>query len=175
MNILFYLILSLLLIILETVVMPCFQMFGRFYDLLIPFVLYLGLYRPVREGLPFVLLLGFMVDCLSGGPSGLFLTIYFWLFILTRWIVTFLHAGNKWLWIISVAIGVLVEDLIIIATLNLLGDSTVAPAQSADRVVGQLLWALCTGPVFITGIGWAQRWWGERIFQLAFRIKEQRV
>lgn len=161
------------MIILKTVVMPYFQLLGQFYDPLIPFVLYLGLYRPVREGIPFVLLLGFTVDSLSGGPSGLFLTIYFWLFILTRWIVTFLHAGNKWLWVTSVAVGVLIEDLMVVATLNLLGDSTAAPAQWGDHVAVQMVWALCTGPVVLIGIGRIQRWWSERSSQLTVRIKEQ--
>jgi len=63
----------LVLVILQTTVMPSLSLPGRFYDLMIPFVVYLGLSRPVREGLLFVCLIGFIMDNLSGSPFGLYL------------------------------------------------------------------------------------------------------
>jgi cell shape-determining protein MreD len=173
MNILFYTGLSLILVILKTTLMPYFSMFDQFYDLLIPFVFYLGLYRPAREGIPFILLLGFTLDSLSGGPFGIFLTTYFWLFVLTRWFVTFLHAGNKGLWLIAVAAGVLIENLIIIATIFWLGEASALPPGWDDRVVTQLLWALCTGPVWIIVISMAHRKWSGWVGRIAAGLKEQ--
>ena len=124
MNFLFYAFLSLFLVILKTTLMTYFSMFDQFYDLLIPFVFFLGLYRPAREGIPFILLLGFVLDSLSGGPFGIFMTTYFWIFVLTRWLVTFMHAGNKGLWLIAVAVGVLIENIIIIATILWFGKAS---------------------------------------------------
>jgi len=173
MNILFYMGLSLILIILKTTLMPYFSMFDQFYDLLIPFVFYLGLYRPAREGIPFILLLGFTLDSLSGGPFGIFLTTYFWMFVLTRWVVTFLHAGNKGLWLIAVAAGVLIENLIIIATILWLGEASELPLGWSDRVVTQLLWSLSTGPVLIIVISMAHRKWSGWANRIVAALKEQ--
>lgn len=173
MNFLFYMCLSLILVILKTTLMPYFSIFDQFYDMLIPFVFYLGLYRPAREGIPFILLLGFTLDSLSGGPFGIFLTTYFWMFVLTRWFVTFLHAGNKGLWLIVVAAGVLVENLIIIATILWLGEASELPPGWGDRVVTQLLWALSTGPVLIIAISIAHRKWSGWAGRIVAVVKEQ--
>jgi rod shape-determining protein MreD len=173
MNFLFYMCLSLILVLLKTTLMPYFSMFDQFYDMLIPFVFYLGLYRPAREGIPFILLLGFTLDSLSGGPFGIFLTTYFWVFVMTRWGVTFLHAGNKGLWLIAVAAGVLIENLIIIATILWLGEASGLPPEWGDRVVTQLLWALFTGPVLIIAIYSAHRKWSGWLSRIVAAVKEQ--
>ena len=64
----------LFLVILQTTVMPYLPLLDSFYDLLIPFIVFIGLSRPVRESLPFVFCLGFIMDNLSGSPFGLYLT-----------------------------------------------------------------------------------------------------
>jgi rod shape-determining protein MreD len=85
----------LFLVILQTTVMPYLPLLDKFYDLLIPFIIYLSLSRPVRESLPFVLFLGFIMDNLSGGPFGLYLTTYFWLYVGVKGITTFIQVGNR--------------------------------------------------------------------------------
>lgn len=175
MNVLFYMTLSLFLIVLKTTLMTYFAAFDQFYDILIPFVFFLGLYRPAREGIPFILLLGFALDSLSGGPFGIFLTTYFWMYVLTRWLVTFMHAGNKGLWLIAVAAGVLVENFIIIATVLWLGEASALPPGWGDRVVTQLLWAIATGPVLLLAISIAHRKWSRWAGRIAAALKEQEV
>jgi len=175
MNIFFYTSLSLILVVLKTTLMSYFSIFDHFYDILIPFVFYLGLYRPAREGVPFILLLGFTLDSLSGGPFGIFLTIYFWLFVLTRWLVTFLHAGNKGLWLIAVAAGVLIENLMIIAAILLFGEASELPSGWGGRLVTQLLWALGTGPILIIAISRAHRKWSGWADRIVAGLKEQEV
>lgn len=173
MNFLFYMGLSLILVILKTTLMPYFSMFDQFYDILIPFVFFLGLYRPVRESIPFILLLGFTLDSLSGGPFGIFMTTYFWLLVLTRWVVTFLHAGNKGLWLIAVAIGVLIENFIVIATILWLGETSDLPAGWGGRLVAQLLWALGTGPFLIIAISTLHSKWRGWVDRMTAALKEQ--
>jgi cell shape-determining protein MreD len=90
----FYIGTCLLLIIVQTTVLTYSNAIGGIYDLLIPFVIFLSICMPVRECLPFILVLGFIVDNLSGSPFGLYLTFYFWLFVGMRWIIKYLRAGN---------------------------------------------------------------------------------
>ena len=138
----------LFLVILQTTVMPTLPLLDSFYDLLIPFVVFLGLSRPVRESLPFVFFLGFIMDNLSGSPFGLYLTAYFWLFIGVKGITKLLQVGNR-LFIIAliVAAGVLLENLIFLGTLTILGPDQQLAGNAAQTVTIQVLWAIWTGPV----------------------------
>ena len=140
----------LFLVILQTAVMPNWPLLDSFYDLLIPFVVFLGLSRPVRESLPFVFFLGFIMDNLSGSPFGLYLTAYFWLFIGVKGITKLLQVGNR-LFIITliVVVGVLIENLIFLGTLTILGPDQKLSGNAAKTVTIQVLWAAWTGPVFL--------------------------
>ena len=58
MNYGYYLIISLALIILDTALVPTVPFSAMFYDLMIHFVVYIGLFRPLKEGLAVVFVLG---------------------------------------------------------------------------------------------------------------------
>ena len=49
-------------ILLQTTIFPLLPPFGRFFDLIIPFVVYLGLKRPGKENLPIIIILGVIAD-----------------------------------------------------------------------------------------------------------------
>jgi len=140
----------LVLVILQTTVMPHLSLLDRLYDLLIPFIVYLGLSRPVREGLLFVCFLGFIMDNLSGSPFGLFLTSYFWLFIGVKGITQLLQVGKR-VFIITfiVAAGVLAENLIFLGSFAIFSPEQPFAGDAAKIVAVQVLWALLTGSVFL--------------------------
>ena len=52
------------------------------------------------------------MDNLSGSPFGLFITVYFWIFVIVSWGTKFLHVGNRILILIVVAAGVLIENFV---------------------------------------------------------------
>lgn len=140
----------LFLVILQTTVISYLPLLNNFYDLLIPFIVYLGLSRPVRESLPFVFFLGFIMDNLSGSPFGLFLTAYFWLFVGVKGITQLLQVGNR-LFVITliVAAGVLIENLIFFGTLTVLGPDQQLSGDAGKAITIQILWAIWTGPLFL--------------------------
>ena len=94
MNYLLHALMGLILIIFQTAVRPQIGFVAGIYDVLIAYILFLGLFRPLKEALVVVLVFGFVMDSLSGGPFGLFLTAYFWVVLLTRQITRFLHPDN---------------------------------------------------------------------------------
>jgi len=145
----FYMVLCLFLIILQTTIMPYLSVFRQHYDLLLVFVLYLSLYRPVREGLPVLFLLGLVMDNLSGGPLGFFITTYFWIFIFAVWGTKFLHAGNRILILMVVAAGVLIENFIFLGYLAMQGEGPRISREIFDKMALQMLWAILTGPVLL--------------------------
>ncbi len=73
------------MIILQTSVMPYVPLFHRFYDLVALFIIYLGLYRPVRESVLLIVFVSVVMDTLSGGPFGLYLTTYGWIYVGVVW------------------------------------------------------------------------------------------
>lgn len=140
----------LFLVILQTAIMPVLPLLDRFYDLMIPFVVYLGLSRPVRESLPFVFLLGLIMDNLSGSPVGLYLTTYFWLFVGVKGLTKLLQVGDRlFIIMLIVAAGVLIENLIFLGTLTILGPDQQLADDAAKSVTVQVLWAIWTGPIFL--------------------------
>ena len=140
----------LFLVILQTTVMPYMPLLNRFYDLLIPFIVYLGLSRPVRESLPFVLFLGFIMDNLSGGPFGLYLTTYFWLYLGVKGITMFIQVGNRLIIItIVIASGVLFENLILLGSFAILKNRQPFAGNAIESVAVQILWAIFTGALFL--------------------------
>ena len=140
----------LILVILQTAVMPYLAVLNRFYDLLIPFIAYLGLSRPVREGLLFVCFIGFIMDNLSGGPFGLYLTSYLWLFIGVKGITQLLQVGKR-VFIITfiVAAGVLIENLIFLGSFAIFSPEQRFAGDAVKIVAAQILWALLTGSLFL--------------------------
>jgi cell shape-determining protein MreD len=140
----------LFLVILQTTVMPYLPLLDSFYDPLIPFIVFLGLSRPVRESLPFVFFLGFIMDNLSGGPFGLYLTAYFWLFVGVKGITALIQVGTRLFMItLIVAAGVLIENLIFLGTLTILGPDQQLAGDAVKTVTIQVLWAIWTGPIFL--------------------------
>lgn len=140
----------LFLVILQTTVMPYLPLLDSFYDLLIPFLVFLGLSRPVRESLPFVFFLGFIMDNLSGSPFGLYLTAYFWLFVGVKGITKLLQVGNRlFIMTLIVAVGVLIENLFFLGTLTILGPDQQLAGDAAQTVTIQVLWVIWTGPIFL--------------------------
>ena len=140
----------LFLVILQTTIMPHLSVPGRFYDLLVPFIVYLGLSRSVRESLLIVVFVGFIMDNLSGGPFGLYLTTYFWLLIGVKGITLILQVGNR-LFIVTliVAAGVLMENLIFLGTFAVFDPERQFAGDEVTIVTIKVLWDALTGSLFL--------------------------
>jgi rod shape-determining protein MreD len=164
----------LFLVILQTTIMPYLPLLDKFYDLLIPFIVHLSLSRPVRESLPFVLFLGFIMDNLSGGPFGLYMTTYFWLYVGVKGITTFIQVGNRLLIItLIVAGGVLFENLILLGAFAVLGPRQQFAGDVLEIVTAQVLWAIFTGFLFLLFFRNSQSWLGAGFKTIYARTREQ--
>ena len=148
----FYIGTCLFLILIQTTIVPYFTAFNGIYDLLIPFVIFICICLPVRESLPFVLILGFIIDNLSGSPFGLYLTFYFWLLGGVRLILKFLRVSNKFLLSLVVVAAVLIQNLIVIGTFALSGPEWQLPADTFRNMALPIIWALLTGPLFLLSL-----------------------
>jgi cell shape-determining protein MreD len=149
------------LVLLQTTIMPYFHLFDRFYDLLSPFVIYLSLFHSLRQSIPVVLFFGIVMDSLSGGPFGLYLTTYVWLFVGIRWIITFLHVGDSFLLPFIVAAGVLLQNFIFIGTIAMFEPDAQFLSAAISTVTIQVLWAIFTGPIFLIFFNYSHKRWNS--------------
>lgn len=167
MTILFYILLSLCLVVIKTTLIPGMPFLAKFYDLLIPIIIYLSLFRPPREGIPIVLFFGLIMDSLCGGPIGLYFTIYIWLYVSLRWLGQFLQAGNLFLFATAVACGVAFEAIVLMGYMLLLAPAAIIPVDTTRTVFFQLVWAFVTAPLIMLIISWSQKQidiWRDKIF-----------
>lgn len=167
MTVLFYILVSLCLVIIKTTLIPAVPAFDKFYDLLIPIIIYLSFFRPKREGIPIVIFFGLIMDSLCGGPVGLYLSIYIWLYLGMRWLSQLLHKGNLMLLAVAVAGGVAFEILVLLGYMVILAPGASVPVDAAKTVLLQIVWALITGPLILGIIIWAQKQldsWRMKIF-----------
>ncbi|MBW2568523.1 MAG: rod shape-determining protein MreD [Deltaproteobacteria bacterium] len=157
------------LVIIQTTIIPCFTLFDNFPDLLAIFIIFLGLFRKVREGIPAVFLLGFVMDSISGSPLWMYVTIYFWLFVCVKWLTKYLHAGDYVLLLFVVIAGVLIENAILLGTVALLAPASHFHAPVFKTVVIQVLLAVCTGPFMILFYNYIYKGWDKRLDELAVK------
>ena len=145
----FYIGTCLFLIIVQTTVLTYFSIFAGMYDLLIPFVVFISICLPLRESLPFVIILGLVLDNISGSPFGLHLTFYFWLLAGVRWIIKFLRVSNKFLLSLVLVSAVLIQNILIIGTFGFAGPGWQLPAAALKNIALQIFRASITGPLFL--------------------------
>ena len=167
----FYLGVSCCLIIFQTTILPHFPLFDNFYDLPALFVIYLGVYRPARESLPVVILLGFIMDSLSSTPFMLYITAYFWLFLSVRGITKILRLEGSFRLPFIVVSGVLIENLIFIVTVSILDSGFKSSLTVLRSVAIQLLWAVVTGSLFLVSLDYCHRSLNKMINQYIVQKK----
>ncbi len=152
MNFVFFFLIWLALIIGQTTVMPLIPLFGNFYDLGIPLVIFAGLFRPIREGAIVTIAMGIMTDGLSGGPFGVYTTVYLWLYAVVVWLIGFLHVKNSILITFVVAAGVMFENMVLILTMMLDIGKAALPESTVEKMIIQTVWAIGTGPLILLAL-----------------------
>lgn len=155
----FYAFTCLVLILIQTTVMHYFSILSGFYDLFILIVIYLGLYRNLRESISVILFLGIIMDNLYNGPFGLYMTVYLWLYAAIRWSSIYFHVRNKLFLVFAVASGVLFENLVFIGSFVMFNPDSQFPGNIPENVLGQILWAFFTGSFFLVFINRAYNIW----------------
>lgn len=142
-----YIPIALILILFQTAILPFFFHVNHSYDLMIIFIIYLGLYRSLLEGIPILLILGLMMDCLSGGAFGTYTSTYMWFYVIIRMTIQYLHVNSLIVLPVTLISGVILENLIVLLTV-IIGRGELDFSYTPFKIVlYQLLWAVLTGPI----------------------------
>ena len=165
----FYFFTCLGLIILQTTIIPCLPLLDNYYDLFVPFIVYLCLTRPIREGIPVIVITGLIMDNLSGSPFMLYVTAYFWLYISLRWLTKVLQMDNRLRLPFIISLGVIMENLIFIGTIAGSESGIKFPGAVVRIFVVQVLWAFFTGTFFLILLDYLHKGWDRRLSRLLIR------
>ena len=157
-------------VLFQTSVVPDLWGFDKFFDLIAIFIVYLAIYRPVGECVAFVILSGVVMDSISGGPFGMYMTVYCWLFV-GIWIVkNYLHLGNSILVPLITTVSVFAENILIIAVMAMVEKNFVLGPETFRNVLIQLVWAAFAGPVVVFALRKLQGKLGSRPFEKIFKF-----
>ena len=141
--------LILFLVIFQTTIYYAIPALNHFVDLLITFSIYAGLFLPFLESIVLILVLGALMDSITGGLFGLYLSIYFWIIVGLRPFVTLLNLKNThtlWL-LLGIAIGF--KNLMLFIGTVALKQEIVFSSESFREMAYQLFWTLALGPFLI--------------------------
>jgi hypothetical protein len=166
----FYLIAGLGLVIFQTAIMPCFSVFEMWYDMLIPFVLYLSVFCPFIESIIVIAVYGFLMDSMSGGVFGLYTVSYLWVFVGMRRLISMLHIADSFLMGPLTAIGILVEDAVVFGTFRYLGNGHPFPEDAFFILSVHLVWAVLTGGIIVWGLRYLHKICDERGWRLSAKF-----
>jgi hypothetical protein len=142
----FYLPISFLLILVQTTLLACLTSSGVLFDFILPVIIYLGLYRPITEGLAMVLINGFLMDAMTGGIFGMNITIYFWIYAALRVAIQYMHAGSIVIQpVVCGAVGI-IQYLSFYSLIGLAGGSIRIHAASLTL---QIIAIMISGPLLL--------------------------
>jgi hypothetical protein len=120
-----------------------------FYNLLIPYVIFLSLFRPTSETLLQIFWVGAIMDMLSVAPRLIYLIIFLCLFVLFRNIRTYFQLLDSYLFVILIAVGIAFEHLVFNMVFLMRGFPVEKPLFTVYVVLIHLLWAAVTGPLVL--------------------------
>jgi len=147
MHFLVYFIVSLLLATVQTTLLPVFPRLFAQYDLLIPFVVFLTLFRSSIGRLPVILISGSLMDLLSGGSVGVYLITYILILANFRKATVYFHFKETVLFQIVIVLSVLIENLIFGLVISLQAWSVHLSFDAIAVLATQLMWALVSSPL----------------------------
>ena len=165
----FFFFISIILILFQTCLIPVLPLLSSFYDLMIPLIAYLCTTRSMREALPIVIIVGFIMDQLSCSPFLLHVTAYVWLYVSLRWITRVLQVGYRLRLPFIVSIGVLIENFIFMSNLVLVEPGMRFPAAAMRIAAVQFIWALFTGPVILVLFEQTHKAWNRGLNRIFVR------
>jgi rod shape-determining protein MreD len=145
MNAVFFIFLTVFFIILQTIVLPSFAWFPQCFDLMIINVLFLSL-RSSHYAMVFaVILIGCIMDSVSGVPFSLHIFSYVWIYIIVYLVKQFLFKQSILFILIISMVSVVIQQGLYVFSIFINHGSQAIQAIDLGLLIRQVFW----GCVFI--------------------------
>jgi len=103
MNAVFFIILTLFLIVIQTIILPSFSWFDQCFDLLIIEILFLSLISSHYSMVLAIIFIGCVMDSISGVPFGYHIFSYAWIYIIVQIVKRLVfQRSNSFIFIMSI-------------------------------------------------------------------------
>ena len=143
-----YLVFSILLVCFQTTVLPVFPKLFAQFDLLVPLIVFLTLFRSSAGILPVILIAGSLMDLLSGGSGGVYIITYLIIFAGFRNTPGYFHFKSQVLFQMALLLAVLLENVVFNIVLSFQAQALHFSLDTGRVLAVSLLWALIGGPFF---------------------------
>jgi cell shape-determining protein MreD len=160
-------IIGLALAVFQTALVPRVPVLRGCYDLILPFVIYQGIFRPFGQSVLLTCALGFMMGELSGATVGLYVITYLWVLIAVRWGVRFFHMGNYYLAPLLLVVAVLFENALFGLRVMLHSEAAFDADRLGRMLAGQVGWALISAPLCMMLLNALHHGWAAWISHLS--------
>lgn len=140
MNILFFFIATLSLILCQTIVLPATVLFSASFDMLLIVVLHMGLVFSHYGAVVAIVAIGAVMDSLSGGPFFIHIFSYLWVYIIVKLFRQFVfHQSALFILAVSLAAVTIQQVLMIFSVFVAQGHAGVLGLDYA-LVLKQMVW-----------------------------------
>lgn len=154
-----------LLICLQTTVLSNLSGVLPLYDLLIPAVAYITLFRPYKAELPAIIIAGCVMDLLSEAPMGFYLITYTTILLIFQKSKKYLHVRNMGLFQIVSIIGILIEYSVFTVFTSIQAMTVDAPVYEIQTVLIQMAWGAVTIPFIYLILNYGFRTFDQMIIR----------
>jgi len=138
---------SFLLISVQTTIICKLPFLFSLYDMLLPFLIFLILFRRLAEVLPVIMVAGCAIDMISGAPIGVYMISYALLFLVFRNIKVYFQLKDTFIFQIVLIVGVLVELLLFAIVHSYHATEFIFSTHAVKIGIIQLIWAFLSGPI----------------------------
>lgn len=143
---LFFVIISLFLIILQTVIFPAFSWFSCRFDLTLIVVVFLSLNFSNYWVLGAIAAIGAIMDSLSGGPFFLYMFSYIWIFLIVQ-LASQLVFQTSVLYVLTISlVSVMVQQGLFLFSVLVQQDHAAVWPVEMSRLFQQALWGAVVIP-----------------------------
>ena len=149
MKALFFIILSFVLIILQSVVLPGFSWFNQSFDLLIIDILFLSIIASRNTVIFAVIVIGCIMDCISGVPFFFHIFVYLWIYIMVS-IVRLLFFDQSALFILIISLlSVVIQQVVLFFSVFINQGGIHLLKFEFDLLIKQTFWGFVFIPLSI--------------------------
>lgn len=145
-----YMVMGVALVVLQTTLLAKPLFHHAIYDLLLPVVIALRIHVSLKRGVFIVLVVGYMMDLVSGGQFGLYMTTYLWVFVGVKLASDYITIGETLALSVLLVACVLFENLILLVFSLGTGGGSLSVGHMAKPVFFQMALAAVTGPGVLT-------------------------
>ncbi len=140
MNGLFFIVITLAVVVFQTIVSPCFFWFPQSFDVTIILILFLSLHFYRHAVVPAIVFIGSIMDSLSGGPFFLYTFSYIWIYLIVQLVKQIVFQTSGLFILVISMVSILIQQGLVVFSVFIQQGKTGVWQMDFTSMGAQLLW-----------------------------------